>query len=137
LRTQWPEYPRWDFVLCLFLIVIGLCSGLLGVAGAFNRGGLMEAATQSHIPLTAGDLLGNSASLTRDLFGAPTLVRREPPAEVWQYRSDDCVLDLYLYGESQPDTVRHAELRAHNTDSPTGAAFDRQCLRELRLATTN
>lgn len=137
LRREWPEYPRWDFILCLGLIALGLLSGVLGLAGAFDRGGVMEAATQAHIPVAASDLIGNSATLTRGLFGSPALVRREPPAEVWQYRSDDCVLDLYLYGENQPDKVQHAELRAHEADQTTGNAFETQCLRELRLAATN
>jgi hypothetical protein len=31
------------------------------------------------------------------LLGTPSLVRRDAPAEVWQYAGEKCVLDLYLY----------------------------------------
>jgi hypothetical protein len=30
------------------------------------------------------------------IFGQPSLVRREPPAEVWQYSKDGCVLILFF-----------------------------------------
>jgi hypothetical protein len=67
------------------------------------------------------------ARLTRTL-GPPSLVRREGPAQVWQYRAERCVVDLVLYpGESGP-AVRHLEARGR----PSGAAADPQaCLTRL------
>lgn len=77
-------------------------------------------------------------TMTRDdlngLLGQPDLVRRESPAEIWQYRGKSCVLDVFLYNkEGQPDSpfkVVYSEARdleAQNTDQ-------RACLNELMRA---
>src|SRR5690242_8178756 len=34
------------------------------------------------------------------LLGQPELKRDEPPAELWQYRTSDCVLNLFFYREA-------------------------------------
>lgn len=76
--------------------------------------------------------------MTRDdlngLLGQPDLVRRESPAEIWQYRGKDCVLDVFLYNEdNKPDSpfkVVYSEARdldAQNSDQ-------RRCLNELLRA---
>ena len=44
------------------------------------------------VGLGAGELVG--------VFGAPTLKRRDPPAEVWQYVGSSCVLHIFLYADS-------------------------------------
>ena len=45
------------------------------------------------------------------LIGEPDFRRVEPPAELWQYRSADCVLDLFLYGDGKNYRVIHADAR--------------------------
>lgn len=64
------------------------------------------------------------------LLGEPDLRRREPPAELWQYRSADCVLDVFLYGGSGPYRVVRSETRNRHVLPPMVAscstAFDRQ-----------
>ena len=56
--------------------------------------------------------LGLSGPGVSERLGAPALVRRDRDAEVWQYRSARCVVDLFLYAEEDgPLTVRHAEIR--------------------------
>ena len=42
-------------------------------------------------------------------LGEPALIRRDGDAEIWQYREDSCVLDLFLYGQDK--TVEHVDLR--------------------------
>jgi hypothetical protein len=44
-------------------------------------------------------------------FGQPDFRRTEPPAELWQYRTADCVLDIFLYAEPDGFHVLHAEVR--------------------------
>jgi hypothetical protein len=34
------------------------------------------------------------------LLGQPELKRDEPPAELWQYRTTDCVLNLFFYRDA-------------------------------------
>jgi hypothetical protein len=53
--------------------------------------------------LTAAELLR--------LLGEPDFRRQEPPAEVWQYRGADCVLDLFLYRDPSGVRVAHTEMR--------------------------
>ena len=46
------------------------------------------------------------------LLGPPKLLRRDPPAEVWQYLRDACVLQVFMYvpREGGHHRVRHIEL---------------------------
>ena len=48
-------------------------------------------------------LVGLSPDAVATRLGEPELRRQEPPVEVWQYRSDTCVLDLYLDGIARAD----------------------------------
>lgn len=48
----------------------------------------------------------------REALGDPDLIRRDGQAEVWQFRGDDCTLDLFLYPvEGEALAVKHVELR--------------------------
>jgi len=46
-----------------------------------------------------------------DLLGDPDFRRKENPGELWQYRTADCVLDVFLYSEGKETKVRHVETR--------------------------
>ena len=61
-------------------------------------------------------MIGADAVALQRLFGPPRLVRRDAPAELWQYQTRDCVVDLFLYQEK--DGLRLAYLEAR-----TGAAL--------------
>ena len=39
------------------------------------------------------------------ILGKPAFIRRDMSAEVWQYRTDACVLDLFLYNFESPMTL--------------------------------
>lgn len=70
------------------------------------------------------------------LLGEPDFRRREPPAELWQYRSADCVLDVFLYGDTGRYHVVRSETRDRHVLPPLvascTAAFDRPS-RQSRL----
>ncbi len=52
-------------------------------------------------------LMGLAPDAIGRLLGQPSLLRSEPPAQVWQYAIADCVLDIFLYAEeSDPKTAR-------------------------------
>jgi len=51
----------------------------------------------------------------RSALGKPDFRRNEPPAEVWQYRGDTCVLDVFLY--RQGDTYRVVYAQTHDRDT--------------------
>jgi len=42
-------------------------------------------------------LYGMDSNALGELLGDPSLVRNEAPAEIWQYRSQTCVFDIFLY----------------------------------------
>lgn len=69
-------------------------------------------------------LVGLTGAEVADLLGRPGFVRRDAPAEIWQYRGGDCVLDVFLYTEPGGARVQHVELRARQlTQSTTTACF--------------
>src|SRR6185369_15405950 len=61
---------------------------------------------------TAGNLLGADPSKLEQWLGKPGLVRLDDPAQVWQYRAQGCVVDVYLYPSSDGMAVSHAEARS-------------------------
>jgi hypothetical protein len=63
-------------------------------------------------------------------LGRPDLLRREPPAEVWQYRHAACILDLFLYDEDGGKKVVYLEAR----DLQALEVESRDCLRKLLTA---
>jgi len=74
-------------------------------------------------------LMGLDPVKLEQRLGAPELRRREPPAEVWQYRSASCILDLFLYATSGIKEVVYLEAR----DFAAAEVETRRCLRGLLL----
>ncbi len=68
----------------------------------------------------------DQAGLTK-WFGTPSLIRRDYPAEVWQYRTKSCVLELYLYPVDDHMAVTHAEARG----PAAGSSALKPCLSAL------
>lgn len=70
-------------------------------------------------------LLGMTSESLGDILGKPDVVRRDGGAEVWQYRSETCVLDLFLYGGMKQ--VEYVDLRDRGdaTDVMVRACFVR------------
>jgi len=56
-------------------------------------------------------LFGLAGHRISDLLGPANFIRRDGPAEVWQYRAKACVLDIYLYKTVDALTVAHFDLR--------------------------
>ena len=94
----------------------------------------LPAPTPPPPPSTLNDdpsrLMGLDGAALGALLGRPALRRVEPPAEVWQYRGERCVLDVFLYapGAGGPHVVTYYEIRGDD------APGRRRCLRGLLLA---
>lgn len=58
-----------------------------------------------------GDLTGLTEAQVEQLLGPPLAVRRDDPAESWQYATNDCVLDLFFYEQTGAWRVVHMEAR--------------------------
>ncbi len=69
------------------------------------------------------DLMGMGPDQLQHLFGHPQLVRSETGAEIWQYRAQACVLDLYLYPQEAAGTpLRVTYLEARDRSAASLAA---------------
>jgi hypothetical protein len=55
------------------------------------------------------DLAGLKPADVVLILGQPDLRRNEPPAQLWQYRTADCVLNLFFYDKSGDYRLTHAE----------------------------
>jgi len=93
---------------------------LAACGGDAARSPPLTAGTSASVnPLVVTAVSTNSAELHKlmglagpeliAIFGEPDFRRTEPPAELWQYRSTNCVLDLFLYRDERGDHVVHAE----------------------------
>ena len=81
------------------------------------------------------DLAGLRPADIVSILGQPDLKRDEPPAELWQYRAADCVLNLFFYDNAGGSRLTHVETwqrsraagstptRCHDEDAPIKAHF--------------
>lgn len=67
-------------------------------------------------------LMGLNAPALAAKLGDPALLRRDGPAQIWQYRSTGCIVDLFLYDGARGFEVTHVELRGPAFDDGTGPA---------------
>jgi len=61
-------------------------------------------------------LLGLDDQEITELLGKPKFERSEPPAKIWQYQSDECFVDLFLFEEAGDLTVDHVEVRGKQVE---------------------
>jgi hypothetical protein len=82
------------------------------VTGVGEAGGRRDMATAAQVVrFTPEEFLGFSPERVLPVLGAPDFVRRDGNAQIWQYRANHCVLDLFLYQNGSETRVKHAELR--------------------------
>lgn len=75
-------------------------------------------------------VLGLDPDTLTEMLGRPDLTRREPPAEIWQYRGETCVFDVFLYEEAGAARVTYLEAR----DESAHPVAERNCLNQLLRA---
>jgi hypothetical protein len=78
---------------------------------------------------TTRDVLGLKPVKVSQMLGQPGLIRREKPAEVWQYAGSDCVLHVFLYDDEPSGTFRVDHLEA--TDLQGAMTSTDSCLAEM------
>jgi hypothetical protein len=84
--------------------------------------------TALHLTGDPEELLGLDHTALRRVLGRPAQVRNEVTAQVWQYVTGDCVVDLYLYDDdSGALKVTYVEARSRTAEqTPTS-----RCLKSL------
>lgn len=120
----WMAVAKSLVAASLLLATLAACAGLPSGEGAsFSdgtdgpRSGFLREDGRTSVPLRAESLLGlDGAGLVRTL-GKPDAFRREQPAEIWQYSSDGCVLDIVLYQKDGPARVVYMEARSREADA--------------------
>lgn len=72
------------------------------------------------------EFVGYKPDALLPVLGAPDFVRRDGPAQIWQYRAENCVFDLFLYRDGDTSRVNHVELRERGaTSEPAEACYAR------------
>ncbi|MDH5489246.1 MAG: hypothetical protein OEX17_04880 [Rhodospirillaceae bacterium] len=96
------------------LTVIALV--LAGCAGGAKKGVVSERAK-----IIAGELLGKPAPWVSEHLGQPSFKRLEGSAELWQYKTSECILNIFIYQdfEGGQRRVLHFDARDQNA-KPTG-----------------
>ncbi|MBT4939740.1 MAG: hypothetical protein HON14_11445 [Rhodospirillaceae bacterium] len=61
-------------------------------------------------------LLGLEGDEINELLGKPKFERDEPPAKIWQFQSNVCFVDLFLFTEDGKLTVDHVEIRGKKVE---------------------
>ena len=56
-----------------------------------------SAPKQPVIKITAQQLLGQNADWVNANLGQPQFKRKDGQAEIWQYKSTECVLNIFIY----------------------------------------
>jgi hypothetical protein len=70
------------------------------------------------------ELIGLQGHELQARLGDPSLRRRDAPAEIWQYRSTLCVLDVFLYRDGTAMRVTTAEVRPRDgRELPAGTCL--------------
>ena len=71
------------------------------------------------------------------LLGEPKLIRREDPAQVWQYRGIACVFDVVLYRGDRGEQVTYIEARDDEGNKTASRACYNELLRARQLSTAS
>gem|GEM_PF-5012679 len=63
-------------------------------------------------------LIGLDRRSVESHWGSPALLRAEGPGEMWQYRSADCVVDIFFYPSADALRVAHLTVRPAGWSAP-------------------
>ena len=109
------------------MLALGSCA-IDGDRGAatFSGADAQSAALQVPAPATRSPTRLNNMSGSQivAMLGEPGFKRQENPAQIWRYRSEECVLELMLYRLDSDYQVRHVEAR----DDKFRAVAQNQCI---------
>ena len=90
-------------------------------------GAIPARAPIAHLTGAPKELVGLGHAVVRRALGDPAHIRTEAPAQVWQYATGDCIVDLYLYDQDGAWTVTYVEARSHTAETAPTA----RCLKSL------
>ena len=103
---------------------------MLTLAACTGGGGNRPVTQRSDVP-DLSILKGLTSIEVEAMLGRPSFTRRDKPAEIWQYRNNVCILDLFLYPEATGAAVAHYAVRS------TQQASEDTCLHSFQVAKSN
>ena len=85
------------------------------------------APVQPEIPVPEPtSLMGMLPTDITNLLGEPSLKRSDAPAQLWQYRTASCALNLFLYPTAGPSSLSVSHYEAVTLSN--GVVSDKSCL---------
>lgn len=108
----------WHFPLLLLVA--------FSASGCASDGSVPAPLARRDSPPTA--VIGLDRRSVESHWGSPVLLRPEGPGELWQYRSTDCVVDVFFYPATDALRVVHLTVR------PAGWSPNRCLERPLQSA---
>ncbi|MDE0537187.1 MAG: hypothetical protein OXH94_00485 [Rhodospirillales bacterium] len=88
---------------------------------------MSRAALSPGPPISLADLKARIKGMEKTaiarLLGEPSFIRRDDPAEIWQYRGERCILDIFMYRDGNSFTAAHVTLRSRTIERPA----DEEC----------
>jgi hypothetical protein len=126
-----PDRSAPLLLLALTLAALGACTQTLPEPEP-----LAETATAPTAAVPAPEapppetLLGASREAVAERLGKPMFLMRAEASEIWQYRAQGCVLDLFLYEDAGDMRVTYIEAR----DLAGSAVAPADCLRAVHAA---
>ncbi len=82
-------------------------------------------------PVSLADLKARIKGMEKNaiarLLGEPGFIRRDDPAEIWQYRGERCILDIFMYKNGNSFTAAHVALRSRTVERPA----DEECYADI------
>ncbi len=81
------------------------------------------------VPLTGlgARIRGMEKTAIARLLGEPSFIRRDDPAEIWQYRGERCILDIFMYKDGKSFAAAHVALRSRTVERPA----DEKCYADI------
>ena len=83
-------------IRAMALTALPLCLAACQSAAPADEGATVQPAA-AIISSDSNAFVGLDDRALANALGKPQMVRKEAPAEVWQYGGADCVVDFYLY----------------------------------------
>jgi hypothetical protein len=129
---------RWIALASAMLLVTACQSTASPGFGVSSGPAAKPARAQPAAPILSGDpasFIGlGDADLSRAL-GQPKQVRKDAPAEIWQYSGADCVVDFYLYQGESGLAVAYMEARDRAAESTPADRCVKSLLQSVSVET--
>ncbi len=116
-----PRSLRW-IALTSATLLLAACqaNGALDRTAATSPSTKAKSAAQPAAPMLSTDpaaFIGIDDVALSNALGKPKQVRKDAPAEIWQYFGADCVVDFYLYDSEGSLKVAYMEARNPAADA--------------------